>query len=83
MIAKELAAAGNWSRPPIKDNVDIRWAWASVSARSSRRSAATRVRATSSLATSELLLIECDDPGVLHDIDRREDLAPPAAGDCA
>ena len=32
---------------------------------------------------SELLLIECDDPGVLHDIDRREDLAPPAAGDRA
>ena len=32
---------------------------------------------------SELLLIECDDPGVLHDIDRREDLAPPAADDRA
>ena len=29
---------------------------------------------------NELVLIECDDPGVLHDIDRREDLAPPAAG---
>jgi molybdenum cofactor cytidylyltransferase len=26
----------------------------------------------------ELELIECDDPGVLHDIDRREDLASPA-----
>ena len=24
---------------------------------------------------AELVLIECDDPGVLHDIDRREDLA--------
>lgn len=24
--------------------------------------------------TGELVLIECDDPGVLHDIDQREDL---------
>ena len=31
----------------------------------------------------ELELIECDDPGVLHDIDRREDLAPPAPGERA
>jgi molybdenum cofactor cytidylyltransferase len=75
-VARKLEAGLDLVAPRIAVSAAIRLASASVSGRGYWLSPATPGHATSSpRRRASSVLIERDDAGILHDIDRREDLA--------